>query len=1180
MKEGSNINCVGCTNLDNVEINGVVESITIDAWSNNISIPVSGSLDCKSITIENRRFDHLTINITNAKTLETLIISNCENLNIGNCPKLKEIIFSDGGEGNPYYKVVKSLHLDIPPYSSARNYDVLKINSEYPGVLDLRQFENLEELSVTNSLIKLIILPEGNQIRVPNLGSIGGFENNEELTHILGNDVSLLLMGARSFYNCKRFTMRKGEYSIIDSEHYTVNETEILPIYVDSSCESLANTFKIDWRLDDNIMTIGYNEACDFLTRNADNVENVKDISSMFENQTISYNRNKGLQEYLNGDCTISLANFVNCENFNRVYFNNRNIEFYNKYMFVKGDRELAKNKETIEFVNIINGNGIVYTTEDFLYDIIEKITVFSMNSYLQLVTEDGLNSPDTYLYKIFNFQNSDSSLVKYPIRLTRISGLNIANGGSMNIEIKGAASLPEEDRRLINDHWLAAKENGIELINFLGAPIANYVMGENNLKYLISSNIKINRLEASLNGLRYDSDNVDLYTLFDWENNFDTSLTTLFVSSDDVNNSYNYQSLQFEKTITYSKFRDLLSKIFNTYHSLTSLNYLFNYCSIIVDDNANRLGDHFYLVNDEDLQNQYENIMDISNLFCNLKIKNQNGDELPIPFTWRTLYCLPKLVKITNAFSSIQFRYPLSFDFFHKREEIVENVYSDANQQFPITLTHYNYRKELDKGNGAFYNCSIVNENTNVDNKIVKYVKPFEEDTIYNKDFENNSVVKRNQLSITGQDYYYDDAGIRYELIQPSEISDFEEASQEGYSTYHYLFMPDFNRNISNSQGYAYDNVTKKTGVFVAPDILYGFASTSTFKNFFYNDNTTKCSFSGTLPRHLLYREDLGKLDASIDHRTKDLSGVLYNLNILPIYLNKFRIEENISGVDYNEIPYSVGLHKFYYFVPKDFIDGNTHISANTFSFKMLMPCSDKASKTFEHFFVFMNNSLPTYLRSIENNMPLFTGTQMNITNQDQTTTPIYDWNSLKWEDSSREPIYFNIMGNVELDEHDDFVYGSTKFEDFEITLENVRSSGQTNSEAINKMISLISEGIDLNRFELLALDNIFNDSILCVIYGKLFVQEIWDKNRIKEDKFLMSCYTNLSAFAKILLPLTNNRYMQVYNTDYQVSRTNILNTDNLNEENVRNYYLKDVYYARLSIIKDLKSQYNIITN
>ena len=128
MKEGSNINCVGCTNLDNVEINGVVESITIDAWSNNISIPVSGSLDCKSITIENRRFDHLTINITNAKTLETLIISNCENLNIGNCPKLKEIIFSDGGEGNPYYKVVKSLHLDIPPYSSARNYDVLKIN--------------------------------------------------------------------------------------------------------------------------------------------------------------------------------------------------------------------------------------------------------------------------------------------------------------------------------------------------------------------------------------------------------------------------------------------------------------------------------------------------------------------------------------------------------------------------------------------------------------------------------------------------------------------------------------------------------------------------------------------------------------------------------------------------------------------------------------------------------------------------------------------------------------------------------------------------------------------------------------------------------------------------------------------------------------------------------------------
>ena len=152
--------------------------------------------------------------------------------------------------------------------------------------------------------------------------------------------------------------------------------------------------------------------------------------------------------------------------------------------------------------------------------------------------------------------------------------------------------------------------------------------------------------------------------------------------------------------------------------------------------------------------------------------------------------------------------------------------------------MTHYNYRKELDKGNGAFYSCSIVNENTNIDNKIVKYVKPFEEDTIYNKDFENNSVVKRNRLSITGQDYYYDDAGIRYELIQPSEISDFEEASQEGYTTYHYLFMPDFNRNISNSQGYAYDNVTKKTGVFVAPDILYGFASTSTFKNFFYNDN------------------------------------------------------------------------------------------------------------------------------------------------------------------------------------------------------------------------------------------------------------------------------------------------------------------------------------------------------
>ena len=860
-------------------------------------------------------------------------------------------------------------------------------------------------------------------------------------------------------------------------------------------------------------------QAASFLDKCTEEcVSQVTDISSMFEYQTnIIYNRNDALHEYQAETpyCSLSFKNFRKCSNFDNV-FKNTGLEFINRYMF---GGNFAADVDSLKYNNVVTNVDYmkrINTTDDFLYEIIDKLTSILMDPTLTIVKPDEEEctpiSDLIILAKIFNPVDLKTG-TKYPKLLTKITKFNISN-----------TCLYEFDD-LFNGNWTQANANGLELVNFLSTETYRvYHMNDCGLGNIFE-HIKLKKIENVLNNIVGSStdDRVDISYFMDYKNGI-SLLNNICYSS--LSGS---PSLQFAKKVSYTRFKQICDCLlgFNDNPKNTQLNsisYLF-YDLQIEEDEQNKVGDHLTLVTDPTKQNT--KITNISYLFNKLSIKKLNGLITSVPLTWQTLYCLPNLTTVEHAFSNILLRYPISFDFFHKRtkDSNFESVVVEGNKT--AKLYRYKYRHEISNMNYCFANC------------LLEEAKPFKGNSIYNEDFEGNSIINKNYVIDYNNNLYdeYYNNGQYVPIPQPVEITDFEIAEQQNYTTYHEQFLYIGNgQYLTNGRNYGYNN--GYSGVFVAPDIFYGCSLRPFISNVFENKNNDEdICFTGTLPLHLLYRDENND---RLDLRTNNsFENSLYNLNILPI---KF-YQEKISEGD------STCTHTYYYFVPKEFI-----LSTNlrfTFTFKLLLPYQSKELK--EHFFIFMNNSIDPEINSLWDATPKFLSSHEQIGKRSDGDYIINNWYA---KDPNRYPIYINIFGNVPLDNNNNL---------------DIEEDNETHDEPN----SIIQEGLDMTRYKNLKLDTIFKSEWLNIYYGYIFKvgtidAYLWKSTYLQQNNTyaLNGTFMGLSYYAKIFLPAKNANYFAITVDDYTINRSSIINQDIFYDETFIQSQQRDSNYQNINFV------------
>lgn len=1139
--QGSTIKCTNVNKLSNVSLSGKFGNIVIEAWSENIHLPAEGygNIDCPNIKITNKRFNTVNVYINNNATLTDITLENCTSLSLINCPKVQEIIINnDTDTGKPQFKSFIFDAQDINKVETGfKLSNGANIKNTKPGVVDLSFCNQLESLSIRNSYTTKVILPNDENIHI-SLPEYAFANNLYDFIGFSGN-ASLYITGQSTFQNCPQLNLFQVNDNVRDANGlYTseinndVIEGSPLNLYIDSTCTSLASTFACNSKHTGKIMT--FDQAKSFLAKCTYNcVSQVTDISSMFEYQTkIIYNGNDALHEYQSGKCSLSFENFRKCSNFDNV-FKNTGLEFINRYMF---GGNFARDVDSLKYnsvvTNISYGNQI-YTTVDFLYEIIDKLTSIFIDSTLTIV--DPYNEKCTpierdtiILGKIFNptdskTQNIDS--IKHPKLLTKITKFNISN--TCPYDFNGLFNEEENDQ--VNIYWEKANENGLELDNFLSTGTYKvYRMDECGLGNIFK-NIKLKKIENVLNniiGISTD-DRVDISDFMDYENGI--SLLTNIC----YNISSGYPSLQFAKKVSYSRFKEICDCLFgfninskNT--QLESISYLFNDLQI-EEDESNKIGDHLILVTDTSLKErkQNTNITNISYLFSKLSIKTLDGNVTSVPLTWETLYCLPMLTKVENTFSNILLRYPISFDFFHKRtldNTKFESVVVEGNKT--AKLYRYKYRHEITNMNYCFANC------------LLEEAQPFKGDSIYNKDINGNSIINRNYIIDGDKNLYneYYNNGEYNPIPQPVEITDFEIAEQPNYTTYHEQFLSIGNgKFLTNGKNYGY-NKDGSSGVFVAPDIFYGCRADSKLYKVFENrnDDNAPC-FTGTLPLHLLHRDENN--DELELRNNSSFENSLYNLNILPIKFYQEQIQEDENNSD------SICTHTYYYFIPKEFIL-STNLSY-TFTFKLLLPYQSKELK--EHFFIFMNNSINTEINTLWEAIPRFLSSNEQIGKKDGDYL-IDNWYQY---DINRLPIYINIFGNAPLDKN--------------------------NKDLVIKEYKDIKEGLDMLIYTNLKLDSIFKSEWLNIYYGNVFKDGSMDVSKWKSSYLqqnntyaLNGSFIGLSYYANIFLPAKNTNYFSITVENYGINERSIINPDIINDETFKQSQERDSNYQNIRFKPD----------
>lgn len=973
MLSGSKIDISNVSTLTEVSLSGTMSSLNIPAWKSGILLPTTytasnnASWACNTITIKNdiSKYPNNTLTIRNNSTLTSLNFSGFSTVYVYNCPKLETVNVDDTN-------VLSKLYIS----GSASTFKI----GAASNVADLSLQTKLSDLYLKGTSMEKIKLPN----RIVNFLD-SAFSGCDKLKYIEG-DGQYFITGASTFYNCLSWTYRQKD----DEE----GKAPIFAhVYVKSTCTNLTNTFHIE--------NTAFRGAIDlkaakyFLTECTKNPTNasisasqVTNVENLFRNQNIHYPITLGFEEYKNGMCSLPLENFSKTENINGVFYHN-SIDFYNKFMF-KG---LCSNGNYIRFNSLtpIGGNisnttnnrpytsgatptKITYATLDMFEFIADKLVQINFlhngvdNTPLCFISDKNGTTIDT-ITGIAGLKVEETILLGDLFRgggnvspkwLREINGLEIFRGNTIDFQ------------DCFSTDWSYIQPNaerGLILGTFLYYGTYSNVLNIDGL----FSKISIESISTSLNNVTAKTDDstgyIDIAKFINFGLDDDeatkikrlSKMTSLFGSHD-------YPSLSsLKKKISYDDFQSIWANILKYASKLTGLYKLFSNCIIITTSNP----DEFSLVDEMYTGITNTSIVNIDYLFQNCKLRNSVTSKTDMPFkiSHDFLKFLPNIKSVRSTFTGMLWDNPVPFDFFHKREESIIDVYVGEDRR-PANLFTYSYINNMTDLYGCFSNVTM--SNSQCFDPYANYNKgSFKRNRIVTYDIDGNEIDE-------GVEYYESISSNRkLMLMQPSEITDTENI-HSNYTQRSTIKINNTSHTLTNLPN------TKSDGCFVAPDIFYGVISTCNIQACFKNDSIESICFTGIIPDHLL------KYCINTP-----ITNLMQGLNITP-KLYKLTNETDHEG--------NVTTSYYYYYIPVHFTE-STSLS-NSFNFNFIIPPVSTAYTKY-YYCLLLNGdnekSIPTTTASLYNAFP-GSGNVYSGINGQATGFPNYC--------AGDSQIYYAIMG------------------------------------------------------------------------------------------------------------------------------------------------------------------------
>lgn len=1149
MKAGSKVDITNVSTLSKVTLSGVLSSLNIPAWQNNIILPTTWSEEessiswgCNSVTIVNdiQKYPHNTLTIRNNTTMTSLSVTGFENVYIYNCPKLEMFSVNDTNSD-----VLKTLVIEAPSISNT-TAATLKSGAE-TGVVDFSNQTALASIRLMNTRVVTLKLPN-KDVDLPSRA----FYGCADLKYIEGNG-NYYICGGETFTNCSEWTYRQHE-------DVPGEDPVFARVFVKNTCTNLNNTFYIT---NSNIKgSIDYDAAKYFLdecTKSATNstisAANVVTANNLLRNQSIVYSLGKGWEEYLNNTCSLSLSSFSSVTSASGILYDNP-IDFLNKYLFagfatnssnfVCSDTPMVGERTAFNPKNGANTRGmwrpygstkyhVLYTTIDVFEYISSKFSALRLRL---------TNTDDTCYFFIESSPGATDSVtgVNDFEPLAEVSMHDFFYGGGSNAPralkiLKGMEIFPDHIINCAN--WFTTDyaaiqpgtdiDSGLDLDDIFQRISYSGVKGLERLFY----NVELKQVVRSFRNITLDPDTndgkgrIDMATFVNWGigesdvNVISRKLRKFRVLFGNVVET----SIGFPKTITYPDFQALWANVLKYATNLTGLYRLFYNCII-----TGTTPTEFSLVDENYTGESNTSIAIIDFLFSTCYFRaDLNSQNQYLTITHDFFKYLPNLTDLYETFYATRWKNPIPFDFFRKRREVATTAYvpTDGGSRKPVKLITYEYSRTLSTLEGCFRNVTFESPQC------------FDPEGAYNK----GSFKRVRLVSYDGSGNEVDEGTVYYEsavsqtectITQPTEITDAENIQS------HYAQRVTTNplgtsgslavKNLVN-----YSNV-RADGCFVAPDIFYAAQpSGCSVYACFANYNGAVVTFTGVIPDHLLK-----------NCRSTSITYTFYGIYITPKLYNTY-IETTDDG-NGNSVQIT---HKYYYYVPIDFTE-STSLN-NAFNFKLIVPPVAEYEKIY--YVIFLNGetskSIPTSVTTLAHGLP-------GATNSGGSETPTGLVNQ-----AAGFPRYYTADSGIRYAAMGTPIFSPVYVDDGN---GNQVSTGET-------QFTGMEWGFDLMSYPNLKLDNIYNAPISMFLYGELIRPGTlisWNKSTLLSNSsgyFVRIGYSDiggLSYNARISLPLSSNsQYLTAVSSN---PKGNNVNIESIIGYDAGNYNLYKAYYDNVT--------------
>ena len=1095
--------------------------LTSPNYTGTLSIDGENYPNLGSVNVSNTG---INLDITNS-TITTVNISNMRNSSVSiiGCPNLQNVTFGAGGTGTTSTTLtnciispmsntqlvntvtinnskIKELTLTNTTFTNNRTHlkivgdeSLTTLNISGISILEVSNCSSLKNIFITDPetptgegnpngdyLTQILCNSCGNSSISFRVGSAEGAEDVIDLrryTHLTTVKFSNIL----GFTDCKlpanvglsssAFSGSSGMRTL-SGENILLNGTSIFSGCVAYTMKTAEGTYT-DFKLSSTLTSLAsmFNsgrggsinrDAANHFINNivGDNASRITNISGMFSVQNISYTQ-ADLQFDLGSGTPkryIDLSKFTNVTDVSSA-FSWTSISALHPKMFSFGS-----NVSSISFGSFCTGGSRTYYAPiDIFKDIINKINILWNTSWpseqyqytMCIVNSSGNTRTDTIPLKDLLHPSS-----KNPSKITRLGGFTLATNQTWDLTDAfsyGWDALTRIDGFLYNDH--------ARLMNCNKIFVNGANTGPANLKLLYEC-FRVNN----------SNDPINLASFLNWSRFVASNSNDPISERSSMWGSSTGGCFNMTKYIpTKAEFNTLVRTLINSganATSLTGISNIFKNCTVFISN----AGEATLSLAATTKNN---NIKAMNSTFRNFKMISTSGEAITaenlsgmmaadpeyITFADNLFNYVPNVQSFNRTFMNIKLNKSLPYNFFGLRyASDTGNVYYvkelDEHDEEVYSLgkrIYYNYNKRINNLSYCFANVSW-NGSGDVS------AKYFNDDPLS---------LPANRFIVQSSGTVYTDGDMQYYRKVITDIYDPETGEKTGeeisYAVQGKIGTNDeitdalnlngakeddaFTVTLKNSSGNNFD--TRFTNypiseecrdkLFIAPDIFYGCATGA---------NVTYC-FANTSDSVDECLEGIIPEHLMKECKTSALTGLFQNLNIVPRFLK----QQGTEGE-------SIEIAKIYHFIPENFTTCTD--LAGAFNFHIRLPQAAREDNSgvtrYNKYYLLLSNSIPRSTTSLKN---AFTGAYYDSSSGGQfhdsvnntwINTHNYDYN-----------IRFNIMYNVDSE----------------------------------------TDGIDMDHFTVLNVDEIVTAPLAMICYGNLFNENYLLNNAKKtEDTYIMRAF------------------------------------------------------------------------